>query len=206
MNIFGSDSDSKQDIYKPAPTPSRIQKKEKIIILTADKTEDLEFFYPFYRLTEEGYQVDVVTPEGGSFEGKHGLGLKETKSIKDVRPQDYQLLYIPGGKAPEELRDNKDVIRFVQEFAADKSKPVAAICHGAQVLITADLVQGIQMACWSEVREELERAGGIFVDEALVEDRQFVTARRPGDLPRHLDGVLDYLKGNVSTSQRRSAA
>ncbi len=204
MSIFGSDS--KTDNHKVAPIPARLQKTEKIIILTADKTEDTEFFYPYYRLTEEGYTVDVVTPKGGSFEAKHGLGLKETKAIKDVRPEDYQLLYIPGGKAPEELCKNEDVIRFVQQFAADKSKPIAAICHGPQVLITAGLVQGIQMACWPEIREELEKAGATFVDEALVEDRQFITARKPGDLPRHLFGVMEYLRGEVSTSQRRSAA
>src|SRR5580693_6901534 len=113
MNIF-SDKDMEKDTHAVAPLPERLRKNEKVIIITADNTEDLEFFYPYYRLTEEGYTVDVVTPKGGKFEAKHGLGLKNTKAIKDVTPQDYALLYIPGGKAPEELRKNKDALNFVK--------------------------------------------------------------------------------------------
>lgn len=196
------------DIHKVAPIPERLRKAERVIILTADNTEDTEFFYPYYRLTEEGYQVDVATPDGGAFKGKHGLGLQDTLSINDVRPQDYALLYLPGGKAPEELRKNEQVLAFVKTFA-QSGKPIAAVCHGPQVLITADLVRGKQMACWPGVREELEKAGGIFVDEALVEDGQFITGRMPGDLHRHLYGVLQYLHGNKQAQprdQRKSAA
>ncbi len=208
MNIFSRKSEEK-DTHAVAPIPERLRKTEKILILTADNTEDTEFFYPYYRLTEEGYTVDVVTPKGGAFKAKHGLGLKNSMAIgdNDVRPQNYALLYIPGGKAPAELRKSDEVIAFVQQFAR-LGKPIAAICHGPQVLISADLVRGRQLACWPEVKEELEEAGGIFVDEALVEDGQFVTARMPGDLHRHLYGVLQYLKGNVSaapSAERRSA-
>ena len=194
--------DQQPDSYQPAPTPERLRKNERVLIITADKTEDLEFFYPFYRLTEEGFQVDVATPKGGSFEAKHGLGLKETKSIETVRAEDYALLYIPGGKAPAELRENEKVLSLVKQFASS-GKPIAAICHGPQVLISAGLVQGKQMACFSEVKAELEEAGGKFVDEALVEDGQFITARKPGDLPRHLYGVLDYLVGRDGSQKNR---
>ena len=193
MALFGS-SEKEKDPYAVAPIPERLKKSERIVIITADNTQDLEFFYPYYRLTEEGYQVDVVTPKGGKFEGKHGMGLQSTRAITEVRPEGYALLYIPGGKAPAELRKNEEVLRFVKEFARS-GKPIAAICHGPQVLISADLVRGKQMASWPEVKDELEKAGGIFVDEALVEDGQFITARQPGDLHRHLWGVLDILQG-----------
>jgi protease I len=189
------------DNHAVAPIPERLKKDEQVIIITADDTEDMEFFYPYYRLTEAGYTVDVATPRGGAFKGKHGLGLKNTKSISDVKPQDYILLYIPGGKAPAELRKNEDVLRFVKEFAASR-KPIAAICHGPQVLISADLVRDKQFAAWPEVREELEAAGGTYIDEALVEDGQFITARKPGDLHRHLYGVLQYLEGKVKKVPR----
>jgi protease I len=149
--------------------PERLRKQEKVIIITADNTEDIEFFYPYYRLTEEGYAVDVVTPKGGKFAGKHGLGLNKSVAINDVNPADYALLYIPGGKAPAELRKNDAVISFVKQFAA-AGKPIAAICHGPQVLVSADLVRGRQLAAWPEVAKEIEEAGGTFVDEALVED------------------------------------
>src|ERR1700753_563379 len=101
MNLFSS-PDSEKDTHAVAPIPERLKKNQRVVILTADDTEDTEFFYPYYRLTEEGYSVDVVTPKGGKFEAKHGLGLQNTKAISEVRPQDYSLLYIPGGKAPAE--------------------------------------------------------------------------------------------------------
>ena len=195
MNIFNLKNE--KDTFKAAPTPERLKKNVRVAIITADKTQDLEFFYPYYRLCEEGYDVDVITPEGNAFEGKQGMGLKETKAIAEAHPSDYALLYIPGGKAPAELRKNDAVLAFVRNFASS-SKPIAAICHGAQLLISAELVRGKRMACWPEVREELEEAGGMFVDEALVEDGQFITARQPGDLPRHMWGVLDYLQGAKS--------
>lgn len=195
MGFFTDDNE--QDNYAPAPIPARLMRNEKIAILTDDKTEDLEFFYPFYRLNEEGYTVDVITPAGKSFEAKHGLGLKKTKALKDANASEYALLYIPGGKAPASLRDNKEVISFVKQFAAS-NKLIAAICHGPQVLATADLLRGKHIAAWPEIRDEIEKAGAIFVDEALVEDGQFITARRPGDLHRHLCGVLDVLQNRQS--------
>ena len=199
MNIFNVKSE--KDTMKAAPTPERLKKNARVAILTADNTQDLEFFYPYYRLNEEGYAVDVITPEGGAFEGKGGMGLKETLSLDQVKPADYALLYIPGGKAPASLRKDERAVAFVRDFTAS-GKPVAAICHGAQLLIAADAVSGRRMACWPEVKDELEKAGGIFVDEALVEDGQFITARMPGDLPRHLWGVLDVLQGHQSASKR----
>ena len=197
-----------EDTHAASPIPERLQKNEKVIILTANNTEDTEFFYPYYRLNEEGYAVDVVTPEGGAFKAKHGLGLQETLSIKNVRPEDYALLYIPGGKAPTELRKNEDVLKFVKAFAS-ANKPIAAICHGPQVLISAGLISGKQIAAWLEVAKEIEEAGGSYIDEALVVDSQFITARKPGDLPRHLYGVIQYLAGKIKNqprSERKASA
>jgi protease I len=202
MNILNIGDKNERDTYKASPTPERLKKNKRVAIVTADDTQDLEFFYPYYRLCEEGYDVDVITPKGGEFKGKQGMGLKDTRAIDTVRASDYALLYIPGGKAPAELRKNEQVLNFVREFAA-ANKPIAAICHGPQVLISAGLVRGKRMACWPDVKPELEEAGGRFVDEALVEDGQFVTGRWPGDLPRHMWGTLDYLQGSKST--KRSA-
>ncbi len=201
MGIFSDKPE--RDTHLAAPIPDRLEKGERIAIITGDKVEDTEFFYPYYRLTEEGFTVDVITIEGGKFEGKHGLGLQDSYSIDEVRADNYALLYLPGGKAPSELQENENVLNFVKAFA-QSGKPIAAICHGPQVLISAGLVQGKQMACWPEISEELEEAGGKFVDEALVEDGQFITARMPGDLHRHLYGVLQFLKGKVPNQSRTS--
>ncbi len=192
---------SERDTHAVAPIPERLRKNQKVLILTADKTEDTEFFYPYYRLTEEGYDVEVATPKGGAFEGKHGLGLKDSKKVDDVRAGDYQLIYIPGGKAPAELCRNDRAIVLVKEFA-QSGRPLAAICHGAQVLIEAGLVKGKRISAWPEIKDEVEKAGATFVDEALVIDGQFITGRMPGDLHRHLHGVLDVLKNGKSTARQ----
>lgn len=193
--------DAKQ-IHQIAPIPERLKKTERVAIITSDKVEDIEFFYPYYRLSETGYTVDVITMDGGSFEGKHGIGLPDSLSISDVQPENYSLLYLPGGSAPSTLRKNDDVIAFVRSFAAS-GKPVAAICHGPQILVSAGLVQGKTLASWPEVGKEIEDAGGTFTDEALQIDGQFITARYPGDLPRHMDGVLRALE---SASQGQSGS
>lgn len=204
LNPFDNDP---VDNYKVTAQPE--EKKGRAAILTADDTEDLEFFYPYYRLSEEGYMVDVITPNGGEFKGKKGLGLKETLKLESVNPSGYALIYIPGGKAPAELRKNEKAISFVREFALS-GKPIAAICHGAQLLVSAGLVKGKRIAAWPEVKDEIEEAGGTFVDESLVEDGKFITARKPGDLPHHLAGVLNYLNGasstNTATSSKKAVA
>ncbi len=166
-----------------------------VLILTADKTEDLEFFYPYYRFIEAGYKVDVVTPDGGEFKGKQGLGLHETGKIKDVKPEAYMMLYIPGGKAPAELKKNEDAIDLVRIFAAAQ-KPIAAICHGPQLLAAARVIEGRKIAAWPEVRDEVEAAGAAYANEETVIDGQFITARWPGDLPRTTS--VNHIAGNAT--------
>lgn len=189
-----------RDIYKPAPIPARLKKHKSIAIITDDKAEDLEFFYPYYRFNEAGYEVDVITPSGGAFEGKRGLGLQNSKSIDEVQPGSYELLYLPGGKAPARLRENEKVLKFVRDFAASK-KIIAAICHGPQILIAAGLVRGKIISAWPEMKDEIGKAGAIFTDEALQIDGQFVTARCPGDLHRHLYGTLEALAKQERSSK-----
>jgi protease I len=204
MSIIDSltgQSDKTADTHALSPTPERLRKNERIAIITGDNVEDTEFFYPYYRLAEEGYGIDVITINGGKFTGKHGLGLKDSKRISETKAEDYALLYLPGGKAPASLRENQEVLDFVRAIAAS-GKPIAAICHGPQILISAGLAKGRQMAAWPEIAEELREAGATFVDEALVEDEQFITARKPGDLPRHLYGVLQALQGKLSGESR----
>ena len=174
---------------------------KSILILTANDTQDLEFFYPYYRFIEEGCRVDVVTPKGGEFKGKNGFGLKKTKAICDVSAEQYDLLYIPGGKAPAELKDNKDAIALTQAFAK-AGKPISAICHGPQVLAAADLIKGKRIAAWPEVEAEIKEAGGYFVNEITVVDGQFITARWPGDLPSHLAHTLEALQKTQKSAPR----
>jgi protease I len=179
-------------------------KQQSVLIITADDVQDVEFFYPYYRFSEEGYQVDVATPDGGEFKGQKGMGLKETKKISEINEEDYQLLYIPGGKAPAELKKNDDALDLTREFA-ESGKPIAAFCHGPQVLAAAGVIDGRNIAAWPEVKEEVEDAGANYRNEATVVDGQFITARWPGDLPSHLAATLEILQKSKAKNLKRAS-
>ncbi len=180
------------DKYVPTAIPSG--NGRHVLIIADNNVHDLELFYPYYRLTEAGFTVDVASPKGSEIKGKFGMGLKETMAVNEAEPQSYELLYIPGGGAPESLRKDEGVLKLVKGFIV-QDKPVAAFCHGPQVLVSADVVKGKKLAAWPEVAREIEQAGGIFVDEPVVKDGPFITGRWPGDLPLHLNAVLEQLKG-----------
>ncbi len=175
------------DIYKTEPRQTG--RDMSVLIITADNTEDLEFFYPYYRMKEEGFRVDVCTPNGGAFKGKSGLGLKDSLKIADVEAANYDMLFIPGGKAPEALKKITDAVSLVQDFV-NAQKPVTAICHGPQLLAAADVVRNRRIAAWPECEGEVTKAGATFVDQECVQDGMFVTARWPADLPAFTHAVI----------------
>ena len=182
----GPDQDNRVALRPDRPSRGRVA------VLTADRVEDVEFFYPYYRFVEEGYDVDVLTPAGGPLEGYKGLGLRTSDRLADADPLAYDLLFIPGGLAPGELREDADAIRFVQAYAGT-GRVIGAVCHGPQVLIDAGLVTGRRMTSWYGVAPEIVQAGGSWVDAPLVEDGQFVTARKPGDLPVEMARIFQRL-------------
>jgi protease I len=174
--------------------------------VTADNTEDLEFFYPYYRFIEAGYKVDVATPKGGDFKGKAGIGLKETSKIADANVGNYELLYLPGGKAPAELKKNPETITLVQKFFA-AGKPIAAICHGPQILAAADIIKGQEIAAWPEVESAISDANATYVDKQVAMSGPFITARWPGDLPEFMKETLAMLeKGRKAMGPKGMAA
>jgi len=202
--MFGLDKDKKPDLYQPE-SASRDIAARGVLIITGNKVEDLEFFYPYYRFTEAGCRVDVATPDGGQFAGKHGLELQSSKRLEDVKASDYAMLYLPGGKAPEELKKNEKAIALVKEFV-QSGKPVAAICHGPQLLAKADVIRGRKIAAWPEVEGELREAGATYQNLETVRDGLFITARWPGDLPSHMREVLQVLQGAGREGARPAAA
>src|SRR5438477_611477 len=121
---------------------------KKALILVGDGFEDAEFLYPYYRLQEEGFEIDVVGSEIGKlFMGKHGYPMKATRASKEVTIDDYAVLVIPGGRAPDKWRMDEAFVRIVrQAFARDVV--VAAVCHGPQLLIEANVVRGRRMTCY----------------------------------------------------------
>ena len=194
-------AEAPDDIFSVEPLSSASQ--GRVLMITADGVEDLEFFYPYYRFTEAGYAVDVVTPDGKGFKGKNGYELPDAMKLSDANPNNYQMLYIPGGKAPEKLKKDAVVVEFVQEFCAT-GKLVGAICHGPQLLAAAGVIDGKRIAAWPECQEEVEEAGAAWQDEACVRDGQFITARWPADLPVQMKEVLEAIK-NSGQEQKRAA-
>ncbi len=174
----------------------------RVLMISDDTFNDLELFYPYYRLSEAGYRVELATPSGDSIKGDHGFELKAQLRVADAKPNDYALLYLPGGKAPASLRNDENVLKFVKEFVAT-GKPIAAICHGPQILAAADVIRGKQLAAWPDVEPEVANAGGLFVNQPLVQDGPFITSRWPGDLPVHMEATLKALS---TTAQRKAAA
>lgn len=152
--------------------------------------EDSEFLYPYYRLQEAGIDVTVVGPEGGTtYRGKNGVRMTSDVGCDDVEMADFDVLVIPGGHAPDNMRRHEGMVRLVKQ-AFDQEKPVAAICHAAQLLIEADVLAGRKLTCFTSVKTDVKNAGGDYVDEEVVVDGNLVTSRQPGDLPAFMRETL----------------
>ena len=165
----------------------------KALIISADNFEDTELLVPFYRLEEEGAQVDIASIKKGKIKGKHGYEVEVNKTLKEVNPDDYDILILPGGKAPENLRKEKKAIEIAKHFF-QKNKPVSAICHGPQTLITAGLLKGRRATCYKSVAQEMKDAGAIYEDKEVVIDGTLVTSRQPSDLPAFMRETMKMLE------------
>ena len=159
----------------------------KALILTADKFEDMELFFPYFRLLEEGLQVDVAAPKKGHIEGEHGYEFEVDKTFDNIDPDDYDLLVIPGRSpdgAPSVVGKDTRAQAIAKSFIKS-NKPVSAICHGPWLLASSGLVNGRRLTSyWHDgVPDDIKKAGGIYEDKEVVVDSNLVTSRYPGDLP-----------------------
>ena len=154
----------------------------KILIMTENKSEDTEVLYPYYRLQEAGFEVEVAALTRKTVDLKFHLTVEATKAIDECRAEDYAGLVLPGGSAPEKVRLNANALKIVREMNA-AGKPIAAICHGPQTLISADVLRGRKATAYPGVRDDLKNAGAIYEDAPVVVDGNLVTSRRPEDLP-----------------------
>ena len=154
----------------------------KALILSANNFEDTELLVPLYRLREAGYTVDIASLTRETIRGKHGYEVPVNKVFKDIVPAEYGVLILPGGKAPAAIRDDPAVQELARSFIAE-GKPVAAICHGPQILVSAGLLKGRRATSYESVASELKEAGALYEDSEVVVDGQLVTSRKPDDLP-----------------------
>lgn len=165
----------------------------KALIISAEHFEDCELLVPYYRLKEEGIEVEIASTSRGSINGKHGYRIQADKALEDVNADDYDILILPGGKAPTILRKEPAAVRIAQSFFA-RNKPVAAICHGPQVLISAGVLRGRHATCYYTVADEMRGAGVIYEDREVMVDGNLVTSRQPSDLPAFMRETMRLLK------------
>ncbi len=174
-----------------------------VLIFTADGYEDMELMYPKYRLEEAGYSVVIAGPKANErYVGKHGYPCTSDASIAEMRASEFVGVICPGGWAPDKLRRDPKVKQLVADFAA-AGKMVAAICHGGWLPISAGIYRGIHVTGSLGIKDDLVNAGAIFEDSSLVVDGQFVSSRKPDDLPVFMKGVLQVL---TAQTEKRAAA
>lgn len=164
----------------------------RVLVISADLFEDRELIEPVDALRQAGVDVDIASTLSGTITGKRGGYVQANLAVTDVDPDDYDLLLLPGGQAPQTLRESEPVLDLARTFA-EIGRPIAAICHGPQILISAGLVKGLRMTSQVSVGEELKAAGARYLDEPLVRDRTFITSRTPSDLPVFIDAILETL-------------
>jgi protease I len=164
----------------------------KALIISADNFEDTELLVPYYRLQEAGVEVTVTSMSRGVIKGKHGYEVAVDKTLNEVNADDYALLILPGGKAPAAVRKEPKALEIARSFFA-RGKPVAAICHGPQILISAGLLEGRHATCYTSVAGELKETGACYEDREVVVDANLITSRQPADLPAFMRETMKQI-------------
>jgi protease I len=168
----------------------------KVACLLANGFEDNEFRKPYDALREAGHDVVIVGLEAGEkLDGYKGIekGVTVDKSFSEASPDDFDALLLPGGHSPDRLRAQQPAVDFVRAFF-EADKPVAAICHGPQLFLTADTFKGHRMTAWKTIQGDLRLAGADVVDQEVVVDRNLVTSRQPSDIPAFIRETLQLLQ------------
>jgi len=177
-----------------------------IAVLSENGFEETELTSPVERLKEEGATVHIISSKPGKIQAMKGdhqwtIEVDVDKTISEANADDYNGLVIPGGVLnPDALRKNEDAIAFVKAFF-DAGKPVASICHGPQVLITAEVVKGRELTSTKTIKIDLENAGAQWYDQEVVVDQGLVTSRSPRDLPAFNDKMVEEFAEGVHEGQ-----
>jgi len=166
----------------------------KIASVLGPSFEDSEFKDPYDAFRGAGHEVVIVGLEAGTkLDGSKGKASATVeKAFQDVKPDDFDALFIPGGSSPDKLRAHDEAVDFVRSFMR-AGKPVFAICHGPQLLLSADEYRNHRMTAWKTVQGDLKKAGGNVIDQEVVVDRNLVTSRQPSDIPAFIRESMKVL-------------
>jgi protease I len=172
---------------------------KKIAILATDGFEQVELTEPRKALDQAGATTEVISPKSGEIKGwktkEWGDKVKVNKTLEEARPQDYDALLLPGGVMnPDHLRMDPMAVSFVYDFVAT-GRPVAAICHGPWTLIDAGVVKGKTFTSWPSLKADLKNAGANWVDKDVVTDGQFISSRKPDDIPAFSKALIEAVAG-----------
>lgn len=163
------------------------------LIISGDGFEDLELFYPLFRLREKDIEITLASPESGEIEGIHGYTANVDEDIEEIDPVDYDFLILPGGRAPKKLGKNERVLSIVRSFY-EQDKIIAAVCHGPRILISAGIMKGKTATSYPRIKDELIEGGVNYVDEKVASDGNILTTRRPEDFPSFFKEFFRKLK------------
>ncbi len=164
---------------------------KKALILTGNLVQDHEFIYPYYRVQEDGYKVDVAVRDKKQVNGIIGAKIIPTKDIPELKVEDYDLLILPGGaKAMEYMRQDTEILKFISDFNSS-GKTIASICHAAQLLISSKIVKGRKISGYYSIKDDINNAGAVYTDEPAVVDGNIVTTAHYKDLGIWMKTALD---------------
>jgi protease I len=163
---------------------------KRACVLVEQQYQEMEVWYPIYRLREAGCRVTLVGPESGqTYPSKLGYPVKSDKAAKDVSANDFDILVIPGGFAPDFLRRDPAILKLVGTMV-EQGKVVAAICHGPWVLCSTQALKGRKATCFFAIKDDVINAGANYVDAEVVRDGNLITSRKPDDLPAFLQAII----------------
>ena len=164
---------------------------KKALILTGNLVQDHEFIYPYYRVQEDGYKVDVAVRDKKLVNGIIGAKVVPTKDILELKVEDYDLVILPGGaKAMEYMRQDVEILKFISDFNSS-GKTIASICHAAQLLISSKIVKGRKISGYYSIKDDINNAGAVYTDEPAVVDGNIVTTAHYKDLGIWMKTALD---------------
>jgi len=175
---------------------SIMQKNKTVLAFLDDVYEDLELWYPKLRLEEAGYALKCAAPEIKTYAGKHGYPAASDLLLKDASADDFCGLLVPGGFMQDKLRRDAKVLSLTREFF-EQGKLVAFICHGGWIPISAKILKGKRVTGSLGIKDDLENAGGIWVNEPVVEDDNLISSRTPRDLAPFGHAMVTFLDANL---------